>query len=213
MRNNLCISLYCPPSCMRRTVILKGQTAFSAPLHLGKQISKPSVLTSFPCGCIFRPAVHQPTSCGDYTKLCTADLAHQKPGRNTWPRRLQTSVPHDYSRSPTSTSTANVCIMVYVDDLLFIGEPRRLHASSRRYKPRCYCDTEALVQQARQSTPSVDELQAKESTVKFHSTTATPTTYYKKPTYSKQRRQLHQEQQQEQQLPLQQERKKSYIPD
>ena len=47
-----------------------------------------------------------PTSCGDYTKLCTADVAHQKPGRNTWPRRLQTSVPHDYSRSPTSTSTA-----------------------------------------------------------------------------------------------------------
>ena len=57
---------------------------------------------------------------------------------------------------PNVYINGNVCIMVYVDDLLFIGEPRRLHASSRRYKPRCYCDTEALVQQARQSTPLVD---------------------------------------------------------
>ena len=93
---------------------------------------------------------------------------------------------------PNVYTNGKVYIMVYVDDLLFIGEPEEV---TRIYRPRCYCDTQALVQQARQSTSLVDESQTKETTLKFHSTTATPTTYYKKPTYSRRHQQLHQEQQ------------------
>ena len=146
-------------------------------------------------GLVLRPPEEfytTPTSCGDYIRLCTAYVARQKPGRNTWPRCLQTSVSNDYSRSPMSTLTARCNTMVYVDDLLFIGEPEEV---TRIYRPRCYCDTQALVQQARQSTSLVDESQTKETNLKFHSTTATPTTYYEKPTDSRRHQQLHQEQQ------------------
>ena len=147
-------------------------------------------------GSISRPSSTQtPTSCGDYTKLCTAYVARQKPGRNTWPRCLQTSVSNDYSRSPMSTPTARCTSWSTWTTSCSSANPKRSHVSSRRYRPRCYCDTQALVQQARQSTSLVDESQTKETTLKFHSTTATPTTYYKQPTYSRRHQQFHQEQQ------------------
>ena len=108
---------------------------------------------------------------------------------------LQTSVSNDYSRSPTSTPTAMCTSRSTWTPSCSSANLRRSHVSSRRYRPRCYCDTQALVQQARQSTSLVDESQTKETNLKFHSTTATPTTYYEKPTDSRRHQQLHQEQQ------------------
>ena len=79
---------------------------------------------------------------------------------------LQTSVSNDYSRSPTSTPTAMCTSRSTWTPSCSSANLRRSHVSSRRYRPRCYCDTQALVQQARQSTSLVAELQTKETTLK-----------------------------------------------